>query len=143
MGRPPTPNQILKKRGSKHVRNHEPEFKPGIGDPPAVLRGVALDVWNETVAELKTAGIGSRVEAHTLSCYCQAVADFSAAQHEIDRDGMTVVTERGMTKHPAFTIKTQAWAAIHKFASAFGLTPSSRAKVHGPPKEDENEFDEF
>ena len=106
-----------------------PKFNSILGEPPAVLRGHALKVWNDTAAELQTAGIGTRVEANALSCYCQAIADFHAAQAEIDRLGLVVVTERGVVKNPAVTIKNQAMLMIHKFATAFGLTPHSRDRV--------------
>lgn len=140
MPRPKTPNALLKLAGSKHERKSEPEFSTALGFAPSVLQGKALEVWDETVGELKTVGIGTRVEAHMLSAYCQAVADFSEAQKEIDRDGMTVATERGMTKHPAYTIKTQAWGAMLKFGSQFGLSPASRGKIVVTKAEEEDEF---
>lgn len=106
-----------------------PKFDSILGKPPAVLRGHALQVWNETVVELESAGIGTKVEANALSCYCQAIADFHAAQYEIDKLGLVVKTERGFTKNPAQTVKNQSMFMIHKFASAFGLTPASRDRV--------------
>lgn len=127
----------------KIVPSPPTEEKSILGDPPAVLRGHALEVWHETVPELKTAGIGQRVEAHALACFCQAVADFHAAQAEIDRLGMIVQTERGFTKNPACTIKYQSYEQILKFSSAFGLTPASRGKVFASPPKASNPFDEF
>jgi P27 family predicted phage terminase small subunit len=118
-----------------------PKFNSILGDPPAVLRGHALQVWEDTAAELQTAGIGTRVEANALSCYCQAIADFHAAQAEIDRLGLVVITERGAVKNPAVTIKNQAMLMIHKFASSFGLTPASRDRVAFTAPKDHNPFE--
>ena len=143
MARTPTPNAILKNRGSRRVRKSEPEFTGGIGAPIRELSGVALTTWKEVSAELASVGIGSRVEAAALTCYCEAVADFVQACNDLDRMGMVVQTERGYTRNPACLIKNAAMQMIAKFASEFGLTPASRAKVQGPPKEEANEFDDF
>lgn len=127
---------------SKSIRQPKPEpkFNSILGEPPAVLRGHALQVWHDTVKELATAGIGTRVEANALSCYCQAIADFHQAQAEIDRLGLVVITERGAVKNPAATIKNQAMLMVHKFATAFGLTPASRDRVSFTAPDEYNEF---
>jgi P27 family predicted phage terminase small subunit len=117
-----------------------PKSTGPLGDPPAVLRGHALQVWHDTVTELQTAGIGTRVEANALSCFCQAIADFHAAQVVIDQLGLVVVTERGAVKNPAVTIKNQAMLMVHKFATAFGLTPHSRERVSFTAPEESNPF---
>jgi len=118
-----------------------PKFESRFGDAPEVLTGKALEIWNETAAELQTAGIGTRVEANALACYCQAVADFHHAQAEIEKHGLVVKTERGFSKNPAVTIKNQAFQHIIKFASAFGLTPATRNKVaFTAPDEEVNPF---
>lgn len=107
----------------------QPNFTSRIGPPPAVLQGHALVVWHEVVRELELAGIGSKIENHALSCYAQAISDFHACQGEIDRLGLVVQTERGTVRNPAATLKNQAMLLIHKFGSAFGLTPLSRGRV--------------
>lgn len=138
-----TPNSVLKARGSRRVRSNEVEFDPGLGEPIRPLSGVALETWNEVVEELAAVGIGSRVEAAALTCYCEAVADFVMACDEIDRLGMVTQTERGYTRNPACLIKNASMQMIAKFAGEFGLTPSSRAKVQGPPKKEANEYEGF
>jgi P27 family predicted phage terminase small subunit len=143
MGRNATPNAILKKTGSKKVRDHEPEFAGGIGAPPAILTGRALATWHETVAELASVGIGTKVEANALACYCLAVAELYQSLEDIEAHGRIVQTERGFTRNPACLNQNAAMGQIHKFASSFGLTPSSRSKVHGPPKAPTNDFDEI
>lgn len=134
------PNVILKARGSKKARKNEPEFAAGIGQPIRPLSGVALETWNEVSQELASVGIGSRVEAAALTCYCEAVADFVMACDEIDRLGMVTQTERGFTRNPACLIKNASMQMIAKFAGEFGLTPSSRSKVQGPAKTEVNPF---
>jgi P27 family predicted phage terminase small subunit len=120
-----------------------PKFENLLGKAPPVLRVHALQVWKDTVKELESVGIGTRVEANALSCYCQAVADFHSAQDEIDKLGLVVITERGAVKNPACTIKNQAMLLIHRFASAFGLTPASRDRVSFTGPVEPNPFAEL
>ena len=142
-GRKPTPNAILKKSGSRAARKDEPELTGGFGDPPPEMNARALEVWSDVVADLEAIGIGSRIEAYALAEYCRAVAQSEEAAAQLERDGLVAVTERGMTKHPAQTIQATAALRILKFASEFGLTPASRGRIHGPPKEESNDFEEF
>lgn len=143
MARPKTPNAIHKLTGSKHVRKDEPEFEAGLGKPPPEIHGRSLQVWHEMVAELKKVGIGSRVEAHALAEYCDAVAQSEECRKILKAEGLVATTERGLTRHPASMIQAAASLRILKFASEFGFTPSSRGKIHGPPKEEKNDFSEF
>lgn len=95
------------------------------------------------VSQLDAGGVGSRIDAGPLTALCEAWGDFDAACSEIETLGTVVQTERGFTRNPACLNKNQAIMLIAKLSSEFGLTPSSRAKVHGPPKVEDNEFAEF
>lgn len=128
---------------NKKYNSSFPKSNSPLGEPPAVLKGFALQVWHDTAPELEAAGIGTKVEANALACYCQAIADYHAAQTSIDELGLVVKTERGIVKNPSVTIKNQAALHILKFANAFGLTPASRGRVSFTAPEEENEFSEF
>ena len=143
MPRPLTPNAILKKRGSKHVRESEPEFSEGIGKPPAIIQGRALEVWNELTKELQEVQVGTRVDAYALSELCQAVAQSEDCARIIEEDGLSHKTERGIVKHPLTSVQSQASMRILKYSSAFGLTPTARGKITAPKKVEENPLAEF
>ena len=134
---------MLKLAGSKRVRENEPVFESAIDMPPAFLKGRALQAWKETLPSMVAAGLGSAIEAEALACYCQAIADRDQAQELLDEQGIIAVTERGMTKHPATTIKNQAMILIKQFASEFGFTPASRGRVTVAKKAESNEFADF
>jgi P27 family predicted phage terminase small subunit len=141
MPRPPTPNEILKARGSRRVRNDEPEFDSVLGEAPPEVQGRALEVWDELVKELGTVKVGTRVDAYALAEFCHAVAQSEDCARIIAEDGLSYNTERGIVKHPLTSVQSAASMRILKFASAFGLTPSSRGKITAPPKEKPNKFD--
>ena len=118
------------------ARSAEPVLPAGIGSPPEWLDQRGADEWRRVVPDLEGAGVTSRVEAVALAAYCQAVSRLIAAEAEIARDGITFIDAMGTRKkHPAVGVAERAAALIRVFASEFGMTPSSRSRVHAvPPK---------
>jgi P27 family predicted phage terminase small subunit len=58
------------------------------------------------------------------------------------RDGPTVANSRGTPiAHPALKTSRDALAAFRLLAQAFGLDPSSRAKINTPERPEPNEWD--
>jgi len=144
MGRPMTPNAILKKRGSRRVRENEPEFEGGIGDPPAGMGGVALDTWREFVGELTAAGVVlTQIDRRNVINLCEAAQHCHDAQEDIKAQGLKAMTERGETKNQSFTIQTTAATTFLRISSAYGCTPASRGKVVVPKKPKANKFDDL
>jgi P27 family predicted phage terminase small subunit len=141
MGGQATPNVILKQRGSSRVRENEPEFSGGFGDPPPELEGRALSEWEAVAPELEAVGMGSTVERTALIAYCRAVEAFHQANDDIKRLGSVVQSERGFTRNPACLNQNAAMGMILKFAIQFGMTPASRNKIEVPKKGEANEFD--
>jgi P27 family predicted phage terminase small subunit len=88
-------------------------------------------------SELKKIRVGTRIDAEALVCYCLAVKMVEDAQSDIDKNGLTVQTERGWTKNPACTILNSAMQQVRQFANEFGFTPVARARVSAAPPEDE------
>ena len=143
MARHPTPNAVLKKRGSRRVRKDEPEFSGGFGDPPKGMPERALDEWQVVAPLLEETGMGSPVERKALEAYCYAVEAFHQANDDLQKYGSVVETERGWVRNPACLNQNAAMGMILKFSQQFGLTPASRGKISGEPKKKENPFAEF
>jgi P27 family predicted phage terminase small subunit len=65
--------------------------------------------------------------------FCVTYARWRAAEEIVARDGMTVAGPDGRVKaHPCVRISTQASQLMLKFAQDFGMTPSSRSRIHVP-----------
>jgi P27 family predicted phage terminase small subunit len=150
MPRPRKPTKVLELSGAFRKnpqraaeRRHEPKLPTGIGEPPEWLDTHALEEWWRIVPDLESAGVTSRVEATSLGAYCQAVSRLRKAEAEIFRDGITIMTESGLKKHPAVNIAERSMIIIRAFASEFGMTPASRSKVHGKPADDAKPANEF
>jgi len=121
----------------------EPQLPKGIGDPPDWLDAFALEEWRRVVPDLESAGVTSRVESTALAAYCQAVSRLRKAEAEIFRDGITMMTERGLVKHPSVGIAKDAMAIIRALAAEFGMTPASRSKVKAEPRKEDKPTNEF
>lgn len=144
-GRPPKPTALKLIQGTARPdRLNKREPKPKLGAPscPSHLDQAARNEWRRVVPELVKLGVISRIDAATLAAYCQNYSRWVAAELELEKHGgLTYVGEKGMIrKHPAVGIAHDAMAAMKAFAAEYGLTPASRARVHGS-KEDEAEDD--
>jgi P27 family predicted phage terminase small subunit len=150
MARPRKPTNILKLSGAfkknpqrAAERAREPKFTAGIGEMPDWLDTYATEEWQRVAAELDLAGVTSQVEATALACYCQAVSRLRKAEAEIFRDGITIMTEGGLKKHPSVTIAKEAMLVIRAFAAEFGMTPASRSKVQAKVPDNVKPMNEF
>jgi P27 family predicted phage terminase small subunit len=142
MARPLTPNAILKSRGSKHVRDEEPEFQDGIGEPPIRLIGVGLETWHDFVDVMKSIGATlTKMDRLNLIELCDARQNCEDAQIDIDKTGLKSTSERGIVKNQSISTKATFQRVILSITSAYGLTLSSRGKIHGPKSEPLNDFD--
>jgi phage terminase small subunit len=123
MGRPPKPTALKILSGSarhdpQRVNRDEP--KPAVGaEPPPFLprRGPAWAAWERHQPILTRLRVLTEADADALALGCMALAEYLAARRRVD----------GWRKADA------AWKRYLAVLSAFGLTPSARAKVHAAP----------
>lgn len=110
----------------------------GEGDCPQWLPPSAQVEWARTLPLLREP-LQPRDRA-AFTCYCQSVADLQWASAELEKKGRVVTNTNGtIGPHPAVKIAAAAMARIKQFASEFGLTPASRARVPEPEPEPEKD----
>lgn len=123
------------------ARANEPVFVAGMSECPDWIDLDAQNEWSRIVPDLEAAGVTTRIEATALAMYCQAYSHAKKAQAEIFRDGLTIMTESGLKKHPAVGIYKDSMALARAYLTEFGMTPASRSKVSAKPQEKEvNEY---
>jgi P27 family predicted phage terminase small subunit len=108
------------------------------------LTAEALEEWNRVAPALFTAGVLTIADRAALAAYCQAWADWIEARAEMNRPGGKVtVTPKGYEmQSPWVGLANRALAKMKEFASEFGLTPASRARIHAePPKSPEDDLE--
>ncbi len=126
----PTGQKILEGNFRKD-RVNAAEPKP-TGPPvaPDWLKGVALEEWCRIAPALELQGVATDWDAVALAAYCSAVADLVESERVLADEGYTVQTKTGVARHPMSVVKTQALATIRQYSAEFGLTPSSRTRIH-------------
>lgn len=142
MARLKTPNAILEKRGSKRVRDDEPEPAKGEVLPTYPMTKEGSEAFDRLCKELDLLGVLSPTYADFITIAADAIGDIQIAIAGLKRDGYISITERGVAKNPFVTIKNSATTTAHKYLCALGLSPTAIGKLTGVKKEEVNEFDE-
>ena len=86
-----------------------------------------------------------------VALLCNALAEYNAACDEVAEHGTTFVEKRidkdgalvdiGIKANPAVAIRNDAWRRANLMMQQFGLTSSSRVKLHVEPPSTLSEFE--
>jgi P27 family predicted phage terminase small subunit len=159
-GRRPKPTHlklITGNPGCRQLNAFEPKPDPAMPSIPAHLSEEAKAEWIRVAAELESLGLLTNIDRAALAGYCQAYADWVEAEGQLRRFGKVIKTPtKTVTKRtkagetvetkggfpmqsPFLAIRNKALELMHKYLVEFGMTPSSRSRVHvsgKAPKED-------
>lgn len=142
MARNKTPNAVLKKKGSGHYREDEPDAANGDVIPTRAMTPEGQRAFDRLCVELDSIGVLSPTYAEIITIAADAIGDIEISSADLIKRGHISITERGETKNPSWTIKVSAQTVAHKYLCALGLSPTTIGKLTGAKKEEVNEFDE-
>ena len=139
-GRKPKPTALKIVEGNPGRRplpQFEPKFDPSQPTPPPFLNDDAKVEWGRISGVLYEAGVLTDVDRGVLAAYCQAYGVWAQAEREIEKlqqssvlNGLILKTKDGnFIQQPLLGIANKARADMVKYASEFGMSPSSRVKV--------------
>lgn len=141
-GPPPQPTalKLLKgnpgKRGINHNEPQPAQAERGERRVPASLPPAGKRLWAALVPELARLNLLTKIDDATLHGACLSYARALEAGAIVKKQGMTIITDKGFViQHPAISIERNSWASWLRFATQFGLTPSSRASINIKPPE--------
>ena len=137
-----TPNEVLKKRGSRRVREDEPEAPAGEVSPTMKLGEEGQRAFARLSIEFEGIGQLKPSFAEMITLAADAIGDIEIASADLQERGHISQTERGETKNPSWTIKTSAQSIAFRLLSGLGLSPTAIGKLTGGKKEEVNEFAE-
>lgn len=118
---------------------------PGrVPTPPSHLDKYAREEWARLAPGLHGLGLLRETDRAVFAAYCQAYSRWRTAEEALQeaaelktggaRSAYISRTTRGtVAKHPLVQISETAAAAMVKYASEFGLTPSASARLSLPP----------
>jgi phage terminase small subunit len=99
--------------GKRPLNQHEPKPASGCAKPK-FLKGRAARIWDEYAPELERIGILTAVDGHLFAAWCTLAAELEV--------------QAGKMSAPRI-------AQMRMLAAAFGLDPSSRARLVVKPDE--------
>jgi len=128
-------------RGDRTNAN-EPEVRTAIPTCPRELSALAKREWKRVARDLAEMGLLSKIDRAALAAYCQAWATWIEAQAALRKHGVIVKSPNGyFMQSPYLAVANKAFEQMRLMLAEFGMSPSSRTRVHAIPQE--RELDEF
>ena len=132
-----TPNEVLKRRGSKKTRD-EIEAPAGEVMPVYDLAPEAMRAFRRIAGQLDAIGQLRPAFADSITIAAGAIGNIEIASRDLNERGHISITERGETKNPSFTILTSSQQIAHRYLSSMGLTPTTIGNLIGSHSEESN-----
>lgn len=129
-----------------NIQEPQPDLVEQNVKPSFKLSPVARRHFTKTLKALEDAKITTYIDIDALSAYCEAFATYVEATAQLRREGLMAETLNGTPmKHPMTLIADKAVAVMLKYQVEFGMTPSSRTRIHATGAKDKpsNPFDKF
>jgi P27 family predicted phage terminase small subunit len=133
-GRKPKPTAIKLLDGNpghRPINKSEPQFS-GTPTCPKHLDKVARAEWRRVESELAASGLLTTVDRAALAAYCSAWSRWVNAEESIQKFGAVIKSPKSgfPIQNPYVGIANTAMDQMRKFLVEFGMTPSSRSRVH-------------
>lgn len=146
MSKRPQPTQLKILRGNpgkRPLNETEPMPKAGKPEPLDSLTPAARVHFARLVDQLDAVKVVTVNDGAAVSALAQSIADYEEATRALTSEGKIVVGQRGYQRNPWVMIQKQAWEQMHRGFSEFGLTASSRSKIHTLPKGADDDEERF
>lgn len=142
-GRKPKPTQLKELEGNPGKRRlNASEPHPPVPDvvpyAPKFLNEDARDEWNRMIKILLGLGLYTEIDHAALAMYCQAWGRWVETEKQLSDIGNVLESDKGnFYQNPLLEISNRAWSNVLRAAVEFGMTPSSRSRVHATSQQDE------
>ena len=150
-GRPAKPVELklLEGRMTEAEASRHPRPTSPAPEKPAWLSPDASAEWDRVAPELERLKLLTGIDGASLAAYCEAWAVFKAAAKDVQERGIMVDGARDKraglhdraekVRNTALLIMSDAAKTMRAYASEFGLTPQSRARMQLPGGQDEED----
>jgi len=143
-GRKPKPAELKVLQGDTRpdrMPQNTPKPQPIAPKPPSGLPASARKVWKTLGPHLESLGLLTAVDgpAFTMLCLHYGIA-FDAIKEVSKGELQTKDENNALRKHPLLQVFRDNSNSLRQWATEFGLTPSSRARLSLPDPEDSDDF---
>jgi len=143
----PTELEILQgKPGHRPINTKEPKPKPieKIPEPPKWMSSEGKKLYKRITPILTKFRLLTEADLETLNMGCDSYGNYVEAQQKLSVEGRVVLSSRGdMRDHPLVKQSHNYFLQYKNFMSEFGLSPSSRTRLHVDVLEEINELTDF
>ena len=133
-GRKPTPRNLRLVKGTDRPDRHnqnEPVVPVSVPEPPDNLTDDEAEKFREMAAKLANMRVMTEQDVDALAFYCVNFCRWVEATDIVKAGGMMVKSRQGHPmQNPYLSIANRAQSECQKLLSEFGMTPSSRTRVH-------------
>jgi len=142
-GAKPKPTRLKALSGtlrSDRLNPNEPETKPATPRCPEHLGPEAKREWRRLAPQLARMGLLCKIDRAALALFCQAWARWVEAEEALKRYGVMVKSPSGFPmQSPYLAVANKAMEQMRALLAEFGMSPSSRTRVHATPQVDEGD----
>lgn len=137
--KPTALKKLLGNPGKRTLNDHEPAAPAASPDPPMILRSVARPFWDKLAPTLITMKVLSEVDVMALARYCNLLHRYHVLEEFLMSRGAagTTIAQKdakgkviGAKEIPQAWEYRQAHGALLQYEREFGMTPSSRTRLH-------------
>lgn len=124
--------------GKRPLNKNEPQYDlESVRVPRGKLNDDGKKLWHQVASRLADAGLLTEVDKPALMMMCFHYQVIVEASRVVDEEGLISVGSKGQpVAHPAVGILNNASTAFRRWATEFGLTPSSRTSLEIEPGQD-------
>jgi len=144
-GAKPVPTRLKVLRGTDRPdrRNpHEPAVEAATPRCPAHLGVEAKREWRRASKQLAAVGLLAQIDRAAFALYCDSYGRWVEATEAIQTYGLMLKSPNGIPmQSPYLAVANKAAEQVRLLLGEFGMSPSSRTRVHAIPQE--HELDEF
>jgi len=135
---PEAMKELLNNPGHRPLNPDEPRPEPALPDCPAHISDVGKAEWLRVAPHLYRMGVLAEIDAVALAAYCEAYASWVDAVEKLRQFGKIVKAPKSghPMPNPYVSIANQALDHMRKFATEFGMTPSSRSRIRAGEEHD-------
>ena len=138
-GRKPKPTvfkMLAGNPGKRPLNANEAEPDPTMPECPDTVQGEARLEWDRVSVLLHSCGLLSSIDRAALTVYCLAWGRMIDAERKLLEHGVVIMSPKQFPmQSPYLAIANKAREEMMRALSEFGMTPSSRTKVHAAPPE--------
>ena len=89
-------------------------------------------------------GLLTSIDRTALALYCQAWGRWVEAEEALKQYGVMVKSPSGFPmQSPYLAVATKAMEQMRQLMAEFGMSPSSRTRLHVQPPQEPTEFEQF